>query len=127
MSDLDIDYRNDIASPRTILDKTREEIKTSAGDSESLIGTATDGVQLLLLAFSQLTVSLHKAQSVAEVRAAAEPYHELASNFLSKVESGEVKLPFQEKGLDNVIIDIENRATAVSNVIAQNKQPQQPE
>ena len=80
-------------------DLIREEISNKAGDNASLLGTTADGVQLLLFAFSQLTVGLHQANSLAEVREAAAPFNELATSFLAKVASGEVKLPFHRGGL----------------------------
>ena len=48
---------------------------------------------------------------------AAAPFNALATSFLAKVASGEVKLPFQAKGLDSVVEDIEVRATAVTDVL----------
>ena len=96
----------------------RTQIHSKVADVESLLGTTSDGVQLLLVAFSQLVVALNNANSLADVRAAAAPYHDLASGFLAKVESGEVKLPYQSKGLDTVVGEIENRATAVAKVLA---------
>ncbi|ADZ93395.1 hypothetical protein [Marinomonas mediterranea] len=99
----------------------RGYIADKAGDSNSLLGTTTDGMQLLLHAFSQLNVALSSASSLAEVRAAAEPFNELATGFLAKVEAGEVSLPFQIKGVENVVSDIENRATQVAEILKSNQ------
>jgi hypothetical protein len=41
----------------------------------------------------------------------------MATAFLAKIESGEVKLPFMQKGLDSVVNDIQTRATAVAGVL----------
>ena len=101
-------------------ERIRSEIQSHAGDNASLLGTAADGVQLLLFAFSQMTVALKQASSLAEVREAAAPFNDLAISFLSKVESGDVKLPFQAKGLESVVSDIETRATAVTEVLVNN-------
>lgn len=101
-------------------DKVRKEIYAQAGDTAALLGTTADGVHLLLFAFSQMTVALNKANSLAEVREAAAPFNDLATAFLGKVKSGEVKLPFQAKGLESVVADIETRATAVTEVLASN-------
>ncbi|NQZ32529.1 MAG: hypothetical protein HRU06_14775 [Oceanospirillaceae bacterium] len=98
--------------------KIREKISENAGDSDSLLGTTADGVQLLLYAFSQLTVALNSASTLAEVRAASAPHIDMANRFLTKCESGEVKLTFMAKGVDNVVSDIEQRATAVSKVLS---------
>ncbi|TDO97452.1 hypothetical protein [Marinomonas balearica] len=101
--------------------KTRGTIKTRVGDTNSVLGTTTDGMQLLLHAFSQLNTALSAASSLAEVRAAAEPFNELATGFLAKVEAGEVSLPFQVKGVENVVSDIENRATQVAEILKSNQ------
>ena len=97
----------------------RSKIQADAGDSASLLGTTSDATQLLLYGFCQLVAALNKADSLADVRKAAKPYAELAGGFLGKVESGEVKLPFLAKGLEKVVGEIEQRATAVTEVLAQ--------
>ena len=97
----------------------RQAINEQAGDSASLLGTTSDATQLLLYGFCQLVAALHKADSLADVRKAAKPYSELAADFLGKVESGEVKLPFMGKGLEKVVGEIEQRATSVAEVLAQ--------
>lgn len=95
----------------------RQQIYNEAGDSDSLLGTTADAVQLLLFAFAQLTVALNQAKTLTEVRQAATPFNDLATAFLGKVATGEVTLPFQAKGLESVVADIESRATAVSRVL----------
>ena len=65
---------------------------------------------------------LSTAQSIAEVRDAAAPFAALSAGFLQKVNpenptEGEVVLPFMLKGLDQVVADIEMRATAVSDAL----------
>ena len=42
----------------------------------------------------------------------------LASDFLTKIESGEIKLPALEKGLEATVGDIATRSTGVANVLA---------
>ena len=106
-------------SPSELKALARKEIEQKAGDSASLLGTTSDATQLLLYGFCQLVAALHKADSLADVRKAAQPYSELAAGFLGKVESGEVKLPFMGKGLEKVVGEIEQRATSVAEVLAQ--------
>ncbi|MFD2177742.1 hypothetical protein [Veronia pacifica] len=101
-------------------DEVRSRISGEVGDSDTLLGTTADGVQLLLFGFCQLVVKLNAASTLAEVREAAGPFNALATSFLTKVESGEVKLPFQVKGLESVVEDIESRATAVAEVLGGN-------
>ncbi|MFY0309626.1 hypothetical protein ACFMBG_06985 [Leisingera sp. D0M16] len=95
----------------------REGIAASAGDTLSLLGTASDGSALALYHLAALIKGLHSAQSLEEVRAAAAAFEPVASSFLAKVEAGDVKLPFLVKGEAEVMAEIENRATAVSEAL----------
>ncbi|WP_281545905.1 hypothetical protein [Grimontia sp. SpTr1] len=94
--------------------RLRAAIASRAGDAESLLGTTADGVQLLLYGFSQLVINLHTAKDLQEVNNAAAPFVAMAERFLGKVEQGDVLLPFLTKGIDNVVADIESRATVVA-------------
>jgi len=95
----------------------RQTIAEQAGDQQTILGTTADATQLLLYALCTLTTKLHKANSLAEVREATATIEPMATVFLAKVASGEVKLPFMAKGLDSVVNDIEIRATAVAGVL----------
>lgn len=95
----------------------RNAITENAGDTDSLLGTTSDAAHLLLYSFSSLIAKLHTASSLAEVREAAAPFAELSTAFLEKVNSNAVKLPFQAKGLESVVSEIEQRATAVAEVL----------
>jgi hypothetical protein len=95
----------------------RQTIAEQAGDQQTILGTTTDATQLLLYALCTITVKLNKANSLAEVREATATIEPMATAFLAKIESGEVKLPFMQKGLDSVVNDIQTRATAVAGVL----------
>lgn len=95
----------------------RKAIAENAGDTESLLGTTSDAAALAIYGLASLVAKLSTAQSLAEVRAAAEPFAAMSAEFLTKVEGQEVKLPFLLKGVDGVIEEIESRATAVSEVL----------
>ena len=100
----------------------RREIAKKAGDEASLLGTTADGAQLAIYGLAALVAKLSTAQSLAEVREAAAPFAALSAGFLAKINTenpteGEVVLPFMLKGLDQVVADIENRATAVSDAL----------
>lgn len=97
----------------------REGIAASAGDTLSLLGTASDGAQLLLYHMAKMTQGLASANSLAEVREATVDFAPLADALLAKVSSGDVKLPFLVKGEAEVMAEIENRATAVSEALTQ--------
>ena len=95
----------------------RNAISAQAGDQPALLGTTADATQLLLYGLTTLINGLHKAESLEDVRGAAGPFAEVSAGFLARVEAGEVKLPFMDKGLASVVSDIEKRATAVAEVL----------
>lgn len=95
----------------------REGITAAAGDTLSLLGTASDGAQLLLFHMATLIKGLSTANSLAEVRDATDAFMPLADAFLGKVAAGEVKLPFKLKGEEAVMAEIETRATAVADAL----------
>lgn len=99
--------------------ETRQKIAARAGDEASLLGTTSDAASLAIYGLASLVAKLATANSLAEVRDAAAPFAALSADFLAKVESGEVKLPFMLKGLETVVADIETRATAVSDALTQ--------
>ncbi|MFT6668635.1 MAG: hypothetical protein ACJAVZ_000081 [Afipia broomeae] len=111
------DYSNAVPSASVVKHKVREKIAEKAGDTASLLGTTADGAQLAIYGLAAICAKLATANSLAEVREAAEPFAQLSAGFLAKVESGEVVLPFMLKGLENTVADIETRATAVSDAL----------
>jgi len=97
----------------------RQRVKGAAGDTDSLLGTTSDAAALAIYGLAALVAKLSTANSLAEVREAAEPFALLSASFLAKIDTenpteGEVVLPFMLKGLDSVVKDIEDRATAVA-------------
>ena len=101
--------------------KIRQDITENAGDSLSLLGTTADGAQIALYVLAILASS----DSFASFKTAMEAFKPIAQSFLAKIESGEVELPFMTKGIDSVVTDIEQRATAVSQAIKQNQPTQE--
>ena len=50
------------------------------------------------------------------------PFIQSMPNYIDlAIESGQVKLPFMAKGLESVMADIEQRATAVTDVLTSHK------
>lgn len=113
----DYDYSNDIISGAEMMERVRERITATAGDPQTLLGTTADATQLLMYGFCSLISKLSSAKSLAEVRDSANEFEPMATSFLGKVQSGQVKLPFMEKGVESVVNDIETRATAVAEVL----------
>ena len=97
--------------------QTRSTIQETAGDSLSLLGTTSDSTHLLFYLVSLLIYGFRNANSLDELRAVAEPFADIAEDFLAKVESGETKLPFIKKGLRKVVDDMATRATAVTEAL----------
>ena len=95
-------------------DAVRAKVAERAGDVETLLGTTADGTQLLLFSVASLIAGIAKAESLADVKAAAAQFTPMSASFLGRVNTGEVVLPFMVKGLDNVIGDIESLSTTVS-------------
>ncbi|WP_283130769.1 hypothetical protein [Enterovibrio norvegicus] len=95
----------------------RQDIYRSAGDVDSILGTTADAVQLLLVEMSKLTLALNQATTIEQIQSAALPFSACATRILSKIESGDVKMPYMTKDFDDVLTDIETRATAVTGVL----------
>lgn len=100
---------------------TRRTIARDIGDTETLLGTTSDATQLLLYETAKLATALSTANSLAEVRAAAQPLADLLGPLATAVDAGTVKLPYQTKGgAATVLPEIEQRATAVAEVLQAN-------
>jgi hypothetical protein len=119
-SEADIDVALISMSPETPGEKkalVRQNIEFTSGDDSSILGTTADGMQILLHAFSGFIVKLNNAQSMDEVRASTNDFAPIAQAFLTKVDTEQVKLPFNVRGLDETMDKIEQRATAVANAM----------
>lgn len=103
-----------------LVNKIRHDIELEAGDTQSLLGTTSDAVQMLLYAFCVLVKGLQDSNSVDEVNQSMQAFQPMAGQFLSGLESGDIKLPFQAKGLESVIADIVNRSGSVYDVLSRN-------
>ncbi len=112
-----IDEAVAVQKAMAVRDRQRADIRAAAGDTLSLLGTASDGANLVLYHLAKLVTGISSATSLAEVREAAASFAPQAEAFLAKVAADEVKLPFQTKGEDVVIAEIETRATAVSDAL----------
>ena len=104
-------------TPKEELFLLREQIATEAGDTLSLLGTTNDTAMLALHGLASLATALSTATSLAQVRAAAEPFAAQAADFLANVEAGTVRLPYIAKGVNGTMAEIETRATAVSEAL----------
>lgn len=109
------------------LSEKRTAIQASAGDSLSLLGTTADAAAISTLAVASLAVTLSQSQDFLTFKASLlTALNGLASNqdmvpisalFLSRVQSGAVRIPVMTKDLGVVISEIEARSTAVADVL----------
>lgn len=95
----------------------REKIQQSAGDPLSILGTTSDTALLILLHFSQFIVELEKADNISQVREAATIFSDTANTFLTALQHSNTTLPFQVKGIENVLSEIIYRAKATSSAL----------
>ncbi|PAJ72046.1 hypothetical protein CJF42_23360 [Pseudoalteromonas sp. NBT06-2] len=123
-----IDFNEQIPTKEEFLKKQKEnnkliargKISINVADIASLLGTTSDSIHLVLVELAKLCESLNKVNTLAEVRSSAKPLTDLLAGFIAKVNSNEVQLPYQAKGIDQVIADIESRATSVAKILTNN-------
>lgn len=112
-------------------DAVRRSIYSEVADSDSMFGTVADASQMLVLASLADLVALESASTFEEYRQArlgllagmsggdASSLIASAKDFLAKVETGEIKMPFLAKDgqATGVFEDVAVRATGVANVL----------
>ena len=113
--------------PKQIRQLVRSQIAVQAGDTLSLLGTASDAAALATLGVAALTTALAGAGNYTEFKAAFlatlgklagdQDMVAVSAGFLAKIEAGEVLIPVMIKGVGDVMADIENRSTAVSEAL----------
>ena len=101
----------------------RSDIQQSAGDLSSLLGSTADTAQILLCEVAELAAALNKANSLAEVRAASQPLHDLLAPMRQRIADGQTQMPYQVKGVEASLQDIEQRATTVAAALQQAQEP----
>ena len=111
--------------------KIRSDIYSSVADSDSMLGTVADASQMLVLYSLSDLAALDSASTFDEYKQAklgllagmsgGDPSNLIASakDFLAKVESGEIMMPFlaKEGQATGVFEDVAVRATGVANVL----------
>jgi len=95
----------------------RQRVKASAGDVESLLGTTSDATALVLYEMAKMAAAISAAGTVAEIKAAALPFADLTAPFLAGIADGSVKLPVLAKGEAASLLEIQSRATAVTDAL----------
>jgi len=97
----------------------RRDIAVS-GDTDSILGTTSDNANLVLVEFSKLILALDSVSSIEDVKQAAASFKQNAEDLLTKLDSKEYSFPYLKKGLDNVLLEVGQRATSVNNVLFKN-------
>ena len=77
----------------------RQKIAQDVGDQQTQLGITTDAVALALVGMAKLIKGLNNAQSLAEMRVSTESLLPFADMLLANLESGEIQLPYETKGL----------------------------
>ncbi len=95
----------------------RQHIQVAAGDTDSVLGTTSDSVQLLLHHYLQLLQALTTVNSLAELRQAAIDAFEPLQTFFELTQADDFHWPFELKGVETVLADIETRATAIAHCL----------
>ena len=73
----------------------REKITANTGfDDAALLGVTNDGVHVLTYAIATLYLAIADASTLDDVKAKIAAFTPFANDFLEKVESGEVNLPY---------------------------------
>lgn len=99
-------------------DDVRARITQTAGDIPSLLGTAADALQMLLVHVAGLSAAIANAKDLAAIKAAAQPLADLTAPLLKQIADGDVRMPFAVKGEAAVMVDIAIRATAVADALS---------
>ena len=117
INDQEIDYSKVVKSKETLKHEMREVIKEKVGDTETLLGTTSDGTQLALYMLAELLEAINTATTLDDLKTAIHPRLPLAQQYLAGVADGTVVPTFIVKGVDAVVADVKERSTEVSNVL----------
>lgn len=96
----------------------RGQITLKVGDNESLLGTTSDTAHLLLVEFSKLVSSIASANSLDDIKPTAQNCADLIGTINEQVSSGALYFPYQQKGTEVVLSEIQSRAKGVSEILA---------
>lgn len=87
------------------------------GDTDSLLGTTSDSSNLLLVEFSKLIMALDSVITIEDVKQTAASFKQEAETLLSKIDTNEYCFPYMQKGQNEVLLEVGQRATAVNNAL----------
>ncbi|RZM83800.1 hypothetical protein C3B51_05850 [Pseudoalteromonas rubra] len=96
----------------------RGQITQQVGDSESLLGTTSDTAHLLLVELSKLVSAIVSANSLDDIKPTAQNCVDLIGTIGEQVDAGALYFPYQQKGTEVVLSEIQSRAKGVSEILA---------
>ncbi len=98
----------------------RTKIAASVGDQGTLVGTALDGVHLLLHEVGRMAAAIQAAPNLAAMKAAAAPLAEALAPLVAGVDDESIALPYAVKpgGRAGALAEIAARATKTAAVFA---------
>ncbi len=98
----------------------RTKIAATVGDQGTLVGTALDGVHLLLYEAGRMAAAIQAAPNLAAMKAAAAPLAEALAPLVTGVANESVELPYVVKpgGRAGVVTEIGERATKAAAAFA---------
>lgn len=111
--DCDIDDLGVVISKLKTRNSVREKIKGVVGDAESILGTASDAVQLVMCELAECGDLLESAETMNDVNAVGTRLKSVFGRLLSD----DVQLTVGIKGKESIVEDVAVRSTAVSNVL----------
>lgn len=98
----------------------RNKITEKVGDQASILGTTADASQLSLYANAVLIQAISD-YGADKLKASVSSLLPFATQFLSGIDSGEIKTTFAVKGVENVVEDVSERMTKVSGILEQSQ------
>lgn len=98
---------------------TRAAIAAGVGDTDSVLGTASDTAQFLLVEFASLVTKIAGAKDLNAVKEAAKASADKLSKLNTAVQRGEVVFPFQTKdgGEAAILQEIADKASLTSSAL----------
>lgn len=98
----------------------RRSISATAGSESEVLGTVSDATGLLMYFMARLVLVINNSNDFSQLKntLSSSELLPIAQEFITKLESGEIKLPPLIKGQQEVVNEIQQRFTKIANVFA---------
>lgn len=94
----------------------RADIHKEVADLESIVGSVSDGMTVVLFGLATLMGSINTRDTLAEVKTDIQGFMPVVTGFLTGVNGGTIKLPHRVKGMEASIAEVLQRITAIAEV-----------